>query len=78
MRDTPLLLSRRALVSGLASAGGLLVAGCSETQPPTYGNVLRMGSEPLEGASVGEWLDMRGDRWVRSDDGEGWTRQPRG
>jgi DMSO/TMAO reductase YedYZ molybdopterin-dependent catalytic subunit len=43
MKDTPLLLSRRALVTGLASAGGLLVAGCSETQPPTYGNVLRMG-----------------------------------
>ncbi|HYB32913.1 MAG TPA: molybdopterin-dependent oxidoreductase [Steroidobacteraceae bacterium] len=43
MKDTPLLVSRRALVTGLASAGGLLVAGCSETQPPTYGNVLRMG-----------------------------------
>ena len=36
------------------------------------GNVLRMGSEPEEGAAIGEWLDMRGDRWVRS--GDGWTR----
>ena len=36
------------------------------------GNVLRMGSEPDEGAAIGEWLDMRGDRWVRS--GDGWTR----
>ena len=43
------------------------------------GNVLRMGSEPLEGEPIGEWLDMRGDRWVRTPDGEGagWTRLPR-
>jgi len=27
------------------------------------GNVLRMGSEPLEGQPIGEWLDMRGHRW---------------
>ena len=38
------LLSRRKVVTGLASAGGLLLAGCSSPQlPPTYGNVLRMG-----------------------------------
>jgi DMSO/TMAO reductase YedYZ molybdopterin-dependent catalytic subunit len=43
MKDTPLLVTRRTLVTGLASAGGLLLAGCSETQPPSYGNVLRMG-----------------------------------
>ncbi len=36
------LLSRRSLVGGLASAGGLMLAGCSD-QPPTYGNILRMG-----------------------------------
>jgi DMSO/TMAO reductase YedYZ molybdopterin-dependent catalytic subunit len=41
MSDKP-LLSRRALVGGLATAGGLLLAGCGE-QPPTYGNILRMG-----------------------------------
>src|SRR5262249_13882614 len=40
------------------------------------GNVLRMGSEPDEGAAIGEWLDMRGDRWVRSRGG--WTRLDRG
>ena len=38
------LVSRRKLISGLASSGGLLLAGCSSNQlPPTYGNVLRMG-----------------------------------
>ncbi|HKD17743.1 MAG TPA: VOC family protein [Thermoanaerobaculia bacterium] len=41
------------------------------------GNVLRMGSEPREGDPVGEWLDMRGDRWVRSANGNGWTRLER-
>lgn len=35
------------------------------------GNVLRMGSEPLEGEPDGEWLDMRGRRWVRR--AAGWT-----
>jgi DMSO/TMAO reductase YedYZ molybdopterin-dependent catalytic subunit len=43
MKDPHVLTSRRTLIIGLASAGGLLLAGCSETQPPTYGNVLRMG-----------------------------------
>jgi len=39
-----LVISRRNLVTGLASTGGLLLAGCSSKQlPPTYGNVLRMG-----------------------------------
>ena len=41
------------------------------------GNVLRMGSEPREGEPIGEWLDMRGDRWVRRGAGEGWTRLER-
>ena len=35
--------SRRALITGLASAGGLLLAGCSKELPPTHGNLLRMG-----------------------------------
>jgi DMSO/TMAO reductase YedYZ molybdopterin-dependent catalytic subunit len=38
------VVSRRRLVEGLVSAGGLLLAGCSSRElPPTYGNVLRMG-----------------------------------
>jgi catechol 2,3-dioxygenase-like lactoylglutathione lyase family enzyme len=37
------------------------------------GNVLRFGSDPKKDEPVGEWLDMRGDRWVRSRDSE-WTR----
>ena len=37
------VVTRRALLTGLASAGGLLASGCSKTLPPTYGNVLRMG-----------------------------------
>lgn len=43
MSDNRLLPSRRALIGGLASTGGLLLAGCSDRQPPTYGNILRMG-----------------------------------
>jgi DMSO/TMAO reductase YedYZ molybdopterin-dependent catalytic subunit len=43
MNGPHVITSRRTLITGLASAGGLLLAGCSETQPPTYGNVLRMG-----------------------------------
>jgi DMSO/TMAO reductase YedYZ molybdopterin-dependent catalytic subunit len=42
--DNRILLSRRTLVTGLVSAGGGLMSGCSSKQlPPTYGNVLRMG-----------------------------------
>jgi DMSO/TMAO reductase YedYZ molybdopterin-dependent catalytic subunit len=44
MQKNMLVVNRRKLVTGLASAGGLLLAGCSSKQlPPTYGNVLRMG-----------------------------------
>lgn len=43
MKSKSITISRRALVAGLASAGGLVLSGCSNTQPPTYGNVLRMG-----------------------------------
>src|SRR5713226_8710132 len=38
------------------------------------GNVLRMGAEPKEGVSMGEWLDARGEVWVKSAAGE-WTRK---
>src|SRR5690606_20339296 len=37
------------------------------------GNVLRLGSEQKEGAPTGEWLDMRGVRWIPQRDGE-WRR----
>lgn len=43
MNDKSLIRSRRTFITGITSAGGLLLAGCSETLPPTYGNVLRMG-----------------------------------
>lgn len=36
-------VNRRRFVQGLASWSGLVLAGCSETVPPTYGNLLRMG-----------------------------------
>jgi catechol 2,3-dioxygenase-like lactoylglutathione lyase family enzyme len=40
------------------------------------GNVLRLGSDPRKGEPVGEWLDMHGDAWVKSADGD-WTRVDR-
>lgn len=43
MTDRHLRLSRRALIAGLASSGGLLLSGCNDQQPPTYGSILRMG-----------------------------------
>jgi DMSO/TMAO reductase YedYZ molybdopterin-dependent catalytic subunit len=43
-KEKVVIINRRQLVTGLASAGGLLFAGCSsKALPPTYGNVLRMG-----------------------------------
>ena len=38
-----LITRRRALITGVASLGGLALGGCSEESPPTYGNILRMG-----------------------------------
>jgi len=43
MKAKQIVITRRALITGLASAGGLLLGGCSKQLPPTYGNVLRMG-----------------------------------
>ena len=43
MNKKQVTTSRRTFITGLTSAGGLLLAGCSKTLPPTYGNVLRMG-----------------------------------
>ena len=36
-------------------------------------NVLRMGAEPKDGVPMGEWLDARGEVWVKAA-GE-WTRK---
>ena len=36
-------MPRRAFIRGMASSAGLLLAGCSQTDPPTYGHLLRMG-----------------------------------
>jgi DMSO/TMAO reductase YedYZ molybdopterin-dependent catalytic subunit len=36
--------TRRGLIAGLASTGGLMLSGCRD-DPPTYGNVLRMGDD---------------------------------
>jgi DMSO/TMAO reductase YedYZ molybdopterin-dependent catalytic subunit len=43
MKSARLITRRRALVAGLASAGGFLVTRNVGALPPTYGHVLRMG-----------------------------------
>jgi hypothetical protein len=40
---TGLITRRRAIVTGLASVGGLLLTRYPKDLPPTYGNLLRMG-----------------------------------
>ena len=40
---TRLITRRRAIITGLASAGGLMLTGYSKDLPPTYGHLLRMG-----------------------------------
>jgi len=37
------------------------------------GNVLRLGSDTKSNEPAGEWLDMQGNRWVRSSENK-WTR----
>ena len=34
------------------------------------GNVLRFGSEPKKDEPIGPWLDMDGNRWIRTPDGK--------
>jgi DMSO/TMAO reductase YedYZ molybdopterin-dependent catalytic subunit len=41
--NQPSRMPRRVFIKGLASSAGLVLAGCTPTDPPTYGNVLRMG-----------------------------------
>ena len=36
-------IPRRSFIGGLVSSAGAALAGCARTEPPTYGNVLRMG-----------------------------------
>lgn len=43
MKITGLITRRRAIVTGLAAAGGLVLARHPKKLPPTYGNLLRMG-----------------------------------
>lgn len=45
MNAKQVLTTRRTLITGLASTGGLLLAGCADNLPPTYGNILRMGDD---------------------------------
>jgi DMSO/TMAO reductase YedYZ molybdopterin-dependent catalytic subunit len=42
MNSERVITSRRTVLTGLASGATVLLAGCPDTQPPTYGNVLRM------------------------------------
>jgi DMSO/TMAO reductase YedYZ molybdopterin-dependent catalytic subunit len=43
MKTSQRITRRKALITGMASVGGLLLPGCSKELPPTYGNILRMG-----------------------------------
>lgn len=43
MTNVKIEMPRRAFIKGLASSAGVMLAGCAETEPPTYGNLLRMG-----------------------------------
>ncbi len=43
MGQTDRSASRRRFLKGLTSSAALAMAGCAKTDPPTYGNILRMG-----------------------------------
>jgi DMSO/TMAO reductase YedYZ molybdopterin-dependent catalytic subunit len=45
-------VQRRTFVKGLLSSSALALAGCGQTEPPTYGNILRMG----------DWLTYKSHR----------------
>jgi DMSO/TMAO reductase YedYZ molybdopterin-dependent catalytic subunit len=45
MKSNGLITRRRAIVTGLASVGGVMLARFSKALPPTYGNLLRMGDD---------------------------------
>ena len=43
MSDAGMKIPRRTFIAGLASGAGLTLTACGRTEPPTYGNLLRMG-----------------------------------
>ncbi len=43
MKSRSSTIPRRTFIKGLASSASITLAGCSDTDPPTYGNILRMG-----------------------------------
>ena len=43
MKKKQSTIPRRTFIKGLASSAGITLAGCTKTDPPTYGNILRMG-----------------------------------
>jgi len=43
MNDSRLVTRREMIVGGAAALGSLLLTGCSDELPPTYGHLLRMG-----------------------------------
>ncbi len=43
MKKKHLVTRRNAIITGLASVGGILLTGCVKKAPPSYGNILRMG-----------------------------------
>jgi len=45
MRKKRVMDRRKAILTGLTSAGALLLSGCLKKAPPTYGNILRMGDD---------------------------------
>src|SRR5882724_1287087 len=45
MKQKRSMTRRQAIFAGLTSAGALLLSGCFKKQPPTYGNILRMGDD---------------------------------
>lgn len=45
MNGNNIFLPRRTLLGGLATLGGLALAGCTDEVPPTYGNILRIGDD---------------------------------
>jgi DMSO/TMAO reductase YedYZ molybdopterin-dependent catalytic subunit len=43
MEKKKIITRRKAIITGLTSLGGLMLASCSRPLPPTYKNILRMG-----------------------------------
>lgn len=43
MKKSQLITRRKAISTGVAAIGALILPGCKRPMPPTYGNILRMG-----------------------------------